>query len=260
MIKVYLKMFVRSFFLQALWNFERMQNIGFIYILKPFLDKIYLDEKSKQEALMRHTGYFNTHPYMVNLLFAIVANLEKEKSISKNNDSFDVNGIKNQIAGPLAAIGDSLFFGTLRPLVACFSILVMLFFMKFIDQNFQKYAIFVPIIFIVVYNIFHIACRSWLMFIGFKFSKNSLSVISNIKTLMPILKYVGFIVSASAFFVYLLIFKSSPISNLFFGSRENDLLLYIIVFLFSILFSKMGVIFLFYSVIIICSLVSYLRV
>ncbi|MDR1418090.1 MAG: PTS system mannose/fructose/sorbose family transporter subunit IID [Endomicrobium sp.] len=259
MIKVYLKMFIRSFFLQALWNFERMQNIGFIYILKPFLDKVYIDKKSKQEALMRHTGYFNTHPYMAPLLIAIVANLEKEKSISKN-DSFDTNGIKNQMAGPLAAIGDPLFFGMLRPLVACLSILVMLFFMKFTDQNFQRYAIFVPIIFIVIYNSFHIACRSWLMFIGFKLSKNSLSVISNIKTLMPILKYVGFIVVVFALFVYLLIFKASPTSNLFFGGKESDLFLYIMVFLFSIFCSRFGVIFLFYSVIIICSLVSYLRI
>ncbi|MDR0723668.1 MAG: PTS system mannose/fructose/sorbose family transporter subunit IID, partial [Endomicrobium sp.] len=227
-------------------------------ILKPFLDKVYLDKKSKQEALMRHTGYFNTNPYMAGLLLAIVANLEKEKSINKN--SLDTISIKNQMAGPLAAIGDPLFFGMLRPSVACFSILIMLFFMKFIDQNFQKYAIFVPIIFIVVYNIFHITCRSLLMFIGFKLSKNSLSVISNIKTLIPALKYIGFIISVSTFFVYLLIFKSSPISNLFFGSGESDLFLYIIIFLFSIFFSRFGVIFLFYSVIIICSLASYLRV
>lgn len=259
MIKVYLKMFIRSFFLQALWNFERMQNIGFIYILKPFLDKIYLDKESKQEALMRHTGYFNTHPYMASLLLAIVANLEKEKSVNKDN-SLDISGIKNQMAGPLAAIGDPLFFGTLRPLVACFSILIMLLFMKFLDQDFQKYAIFVPVIFIITYNIFHIASRSWLMFIGFKFNRGSLSIISNIKNLMPIIKCVGFLTATVALFVYLLIFKSSPISNLFFGSRESDLLLYIIVFLFSILFSKLGVIFLLYSVIIICSLISYLRI
>ncbi|MDR0618231.1 MAG: PTS system mannose/fructose/sorbose family transporter subunit IID [Endomicrobium sp.] len=259
MIKVYIKMFVRSFFLQALWNFERMQNIGFVYILKPFLDKVYLDEKSKQEALMRHIGYFNTHPYMANLLFAIVANLEKGKSENKEN-FLDISVIKNQMAGPLAAIGDPLFFGSLRPLVACFSILVMLLFMKFLDQNFQEYAIFVPIIFIVGYNVFHIVSRCWLMFIGFKFGQDSFSVISNTKTLMPIIKYAVFIVTAVTLFVYLLIFKSSPISNLFFGIKENDLALYIIAFLFSIIFSRLGVVFLLYSIIIICSLVSYLRI
>ncbi|MDR2395951.1 MAG: PTS system mannose/fructose/sorbose family transporter subunit IID [Endomicrobium sp.] len=259
MIKVYLKMFIRSFFLQALWNFERMQNIGFIYILKPFLDKVYLDDKSKQEALMRHAGYFNTHPYMANLLIAIVASLEKDKSENKE-DAINISSIKNQMAGPLAAIGDSLFFGTLRPLVACFSILIMLLFMKFLDQNFQKYAIFVPIIFIITYNIFHIASRAWLMFIGFKFNRDSLSIISSVKILMPIIKYIGFFISTVALFVYLLIFKSSPISSLFFGSKENDLAIYIIVFLFSIVFNRFGVVFLIYSVIIICSLISYLRI
>jgi PTS system mannose-specific IID component len=261
MIKVYIKMFVRSFFLQALWNFERMQNIGFVYILKPFLDKVYLDEKSKQEALIRHIDYFNTHPYMANLLFAIVANLEKEKSENKAN-SIDINidDIKNQMAGPLAAIGDPLFFGSLRPLVACFSILIMLLFMKFLDQSFQEYAIFVPIIFVVGYNVFHIVSRCWLMFIGFKFGKDSFSLISNAKTLIPIIKYAGFIVAIAALLVYLLIFKSRPISNLFFRIKENDLALCIVTFLVSIIFSKSGIVFLLYSIIIICSLVSYLRI
>jgi hypothetical protein len=118
----------------------------------------------------------------------------------------------------------------------------------------------VPIIFIVGYNVFHIVSRCWLMFIGFKLGKDSFSIISNVKTLMPIIKYVGFIVAIVALFVYVLIFKSSPISNLFFRIKENDLALYIIAFLFSIIFSRLGTVFLLYSIIIICSLVSYLRI
>ena len=31
--------FWRSFFLQALWNFERMQNIGFAFSMEPLLKR-----------------------------------------------------------------------------------------------------------------------------------------------------------------------------------------------------------------------------
>ena len=58
MFKIYGKMFFKSFFLQALWNFERLQNIGFLFVLKPFVDKVYPDRERRKEALIRHTGFF----------------------------------------------------------------------------------------------------------------------------------------------------------------------------------------------------------
>ena len=44
------KVFLRSFFLQALWNFQSMQALGFLYVLKPFLEKLYSKEEEKREA------------------------------------------------------------------------------------------------------------------------------------------------------------------------------------------------------------------
>ena len=37
--------FLRTFFLQALWNFERLQNIGFLYILYPVFKSLYKDKE-----------------------------------------------------------------------------------------------------------------------------------------------------------------------------------------------------------------------
>lgn len=153
-----------------------------------------------------------------------------------------------------------MFFGMLRPILACLSVFIMLLIIKFTDQSFQVYAIFVPIVFIVSYNILHINCRSWLMYIGLKFGKCSLSLLSNIKILIPILEYIGFFVVMAFFIAYVLVFKSGFISNSFIGMNDKDILLYVFVFLFSIAFSRFGIIFLFYSLITKCSLAFYLRI
>ncbi len=36
-----IQVFIRSFFVQALWNYERMQNIGFAFAVEPFLRRAY---------------------------------------------------------------------------------------------------------------------------------------------------------------------------------------------------------------------------
>ncbi|MDR1400775.1 MAG: PTS system mannose/fructose/sorbose family transporter subunit IID [Endomicrobium sp.] len=41
-------MFIKTFFIQALWNYERLQDVGFLFILKPFLCNIYSDESKKK--------------------------------------------------------------------------------------------------------------------------------------------------------------------------------------------------------------------
>ena len=68
--------FLRTFFLQALWNFERLQNVGFLYILYPVFKSLYKDKEKRKEALLRHIGFFNTNPYMVNIIIAMVINAE----------------------------------------------------------------------------------------------------------------------------------------------------------------------------------------
>ena len=64
--------FLRTFFLQALWNFERLQNVGFLYILYPVLKNLYPNKEKRKEVLLRHIGFFNTNPYMVTVIVAMV--------------------------------------------------------------------------------------------------------------------------------------------------------------------------------------------
>ena len=139
--KTRLHVWLRLLFLQASWNFERLQGIGFFYALLPGLKKIY--PKDRLPAAGReHVGYFNTHPYLAPLVAGAVLKLEEDRAAGENQPAIDVREFKEMVAAPYAAIGDALFWGGLRPLAAG----AALFFAV-------KGFIWAPLIFLVFYNV-----------------------------------------------------------------------------------------------------------
>ena len=81
------KLFIRTFFVQSLWNFERLQNIGFLYVLYPVFKKLYPDKNKRKEVLLRHIGFFNTNPYMANIVFAMIINAESEIASGRSKNT-----------------------------------------------------------------------------------------------------------------------------------------------------------------------------
>ena len=111
------RLFLRSFFLQALWNFERLQNIGFLYIIYPVIASLYKDKEKRKQALLKHIGFFNTNPYTASVIIAMVVTAEYNIAEGKNA-VIKPEVIKSTMAGHIAAIGDSFFWGTWRPFVS----------------------------------------------------------------------------------------------------------------------------------------------
>ncbi|MDR1194991.1 MAG: PTS system mannose/fructose/sorbose family transporter subunit IID [Endomicrobium sp.] len=259
MFKVYGKMFLKTFFIQSLWNFERLQNIGFLFVLKPFLDKVYLNPDRRKEALMRHTGFFNTHPYMANIIIAITANAEKEIAAKEAAAEKlpDTNFIKSVMAGPLAAIGDSFFWGTLRPFTAFLSIFFVILFSKVLDPS---YSWIVPFIFLFTYNCVHIPARYWFLSISFKLDKEMLAVVPKleIKFLGDMARYTGFLLVIASLVFYFKIFGFSAVHTNFLTPAIPDAFVFGIVLVVSIIFGRMSATFMFYSVVLLCVLMSYL--
>jgi PTS system mannose-specific IID component len=253
-------MFIRTFFIQALWNYERMQNIGFLFIVKPFLYKIYLSEDKRKEALLRYTIFFNTHPYMANMIIAIIANMENKIAKGNSNEKVsEVNVVKSAMEGPLAAIGDSFFWGTLRPLAALTSIF-MLILLKASDSWFGAYNILIPLLFIFFYNVVHIFVRFRLMIVGFTFDRESIVRSSkfNFKLLWK-MGYSGKLILLSAvLFLYLKVFGFDPVvDNTFLKTGIDVVFIYGVVFVLSIFVSKkFGPTFLFYTTILACIVIS----
>ncbi len=111
---------IRSTLIQASWNFERMQALGFCYSIKPILNKLYKNnKKNKKKAFKRHLEFFNTHPYMVGPILGITIAMEEEKANNnKKIKSKSIRNIKVGLMGPLAGIGDPVFWGTIRPILS----------------------------------------------------------------------------------------------------------------------------------------------
>lgn len=111
----------RSQFLQASWNFERMQNLGWAYAMIPALKKLYKSKEERSEALKRHLEFFNTHPYLASPILGVTLSLEEEKAAGKDIDNAAVQGVKIGMMGPLAGVGDPIFWGTIRPVLGAFA-------------------------------------------------------------------------------------------------------------------------------------------
>ncbi|MBQ9058790.1 MAG: PTS mannose/fructose/sorbose transporter family subunit IID [Atopobiaceae bacterium] len=109
---------LRSQYLQGSWNYERMQNLGWCYSIIPALKELYGDDSDEMKAaLKRHLEFFNTHPYVASPILGVVMSLEEEKANGAEIDDDAFQGVKVGMMGPLAGVGDPVFWGTLRPII-----------------------------------------------------------------------------------------------------------------------------------------------
>jgi mannose PTS system EIID component len=108
-----IKIFLRSFFIHAALNFRRMQNLGFAYAMIPLLRERKLSGKDEEETLIRHLQMFNTHPYLSTPLIGSIVRMEEERP--DGDDASSIIMVKQSLMGPYAAIGDTFFWGALRP-------------------------------------------------------------------------------------------------------------------------------------------------
>lgn len=143
---VLLQVLCRSFLLQASWNYEQMQSLGLIYAMAPALRRYY-SGAALLAAYRRHLEYFNTHPYMATTVIGAVLKLE-EQSQQNVDPGFTVAEFKTALVAPCAAMGDSFFWGALRPLAAV-SALLMAFHGSWWG----------PILFLVFFNLPHFGFR-----------------------------------------------------------------------------------------------------
>ena len=112
-----LKVWWRSQFLQGSWNYERMQNLGWAYSLIPAIKKLYTKKEDQAAALERDLEFFNTHPYVAAPIMGVTLALEEERANGTEIDDAAIQGVKIGMMGPLAGIGDPVFWFTVRPIL-----------------------------------------------------------------------------------------------------------------------------------------------
>ncbi|MFN2747268.1 PTS system mannose/fructose/sorbose family transporter subunit IID [Bacillus sp. z60-18] len=107
----------RSTFIQGSWNYERMQNGGWAFSMIPAIKKLYQSKEERVAALKRHLEFFNTHPYIASPILGVTLALEEERANGSKVDDVAIQGVKVGMMGPLAGVGDPVFWFTLRPML-----------------------------------------------------------------------------------------------------------------------------------------------
>ncbi|MGY3766184.1 PTS system mannose/fructose/sorbose family transporter subunit IID [Vagococcus vulneris] len=151
----------RSQFLQASWNYERMQNVGWAYAMMPAIKKLYHTKEDRSLALKRHLEFFNTHPYLAAPILGVTLTLEEEKAAGAPIDNAAIQGVKIGMMGPLAGVGDPIFWGTLRPVIGAFAASLAL-----------QGSIVGPLVFFFAWNIIRMAFLWYTQELGYRQGSN----------------------------------------------------------------------------------------
>ncbi|WP_420851609.1 PTS system mannose/fructose/sorbose family transporter subunit IID [Pantoea alhagi] len=144
------RVFWRSFQMEFSWNYERQMNLAFVYAMMPVLKKLYTRHEDLVSALKRHLVFFNTTPHIVTLILGITAAMEEKNRNGGGLDSASIDNVKASLMGPLAGLGDSFFWGTLRLIATGIGTSLAL-----------KGNMLGPILFVLIFNVPHILVR-WL--------------------------------------------------------------------------------------------------
>lgn len=163
------KVFLNSFFIQSAWSFEKMQGLGFAAAITPALQDIYKKDNDQLcTAISRHMVFYNAHPYMASPILGAVIKMEEEIHEGER-DAKDVSSFKESLMGPYGAIGDTFFWGSIRPLSSIIGVLSALF-----------WGIWGAVVFLILYNIFHLWMRWFGLQKGYKLGEGIVEYIQSL--------------------------------------------------------------------------------
>lgn len=142
----------RSLFLQASFNYERMQANGWLFTIMPGLRKIHKNENDLRKSMAMHLEFFNTHPFLVTFISGLILAMEESK---ERIDT--IRAIKVSTMGPGGGIGDAVFWLTLLSICGG------------VGASFSLNGSWLgPIFFLVLFNLVHFAMRFGLASYGYK--------------------------------------------------------------------------------------------
>jgi mannose/fructose/N-acetylgalactosamine-specific phosphotransferase system component IID len=146
-------MFFRSFFFQSMWSFQRMQNVGWLFSLWPVFRRLHKDPAERAQAAQAHAGYFNTHPYTADIILGVVAGMEERRAADGASRHEEILGAKRVMSGPLSALGETIFWAILRPLLLVVAVVAGLF-------SARRGWWLTPLLYLAVFNVLHVGVKA----------------------------------------------------------------------------------------------------
>ena len=189
------KMAWRSMFLQASFNYERMQAGGWLYSILPGLKKIHKNKEDLSTSMKHNLEFFNCHPFLITFVMGIILSLEQKKS-----DVQTIRALRVAAMGPLGGIGDAIFWFTLLPISAGIGANLSL-----------QGSILGPIIFFVLFNVVHLGLRFGLMHWSYKVGVDGISKLTkNAKEFTRAATVLGMIVVGALIASYVSVTLATP--------------------------------------------------
>lgn len=168
---------IRSLGMEWDWNYERQMNMAFCYSMLPVIKKLYPTKEEQTEAMQRHLEFFNTTPHLSTLILGITAAMEEQNANDPEFETESINNVKVSLMGPLAGIGDSFIWGTLRIIATGVGVSLA-----------SQGNILGPLLFLLLFNIPAQGLRFYLMHAGYKLGSGFLAKVQE-SGLMEILTY-----------------------------------------------------------------------
>src|SRR3972149_2781828 len=91
------KLWLRSFFIQTGFSYQRLQAVGWCWVVSPLAKALSIP--SPYDFLKRNLEPFNANPYIATYAVGAVAKLEEERK-----SPAEVERGKNALRGPLGAL------------------------------------------------------------------------------------------------------------------------------------------------------------
>lgn len=212
--KLLKKAFWRSFTLYAAVSPAKQGASGFCYSLMPFINKFYKDdEEGRKQALSRSMSYFNTTIPLSTFIMGLVASMEKENSEREDFDTNSINAVKSSLMGPLAGIGDSIFWGVLRVIAGGVAVGLG-----------AAGNILAPIVYLLLFNVPAILVKYYGTFLGYKlgseyiqkiYSSGLMSILTKAASIVGLIMVGGMTASMVTFqSTYELSMKGQSVLNL----------------------------------------------
>jgi PTS system mannose-specific IID component len=149
---------VQTNLFQGSWNFERMQALGFCFSMVPAIKRLYPENnEARRQAIKRHLEFFNTHPYVAAPVLGVTLAMEEQRANGAEIDDGAINGIKVGLMGPLAGVGDPIFWGTVRPVFAALGAGIAM-----------SGSLLGPLLFFILFNVVRLATRYYGVAYGYR--------------------------------------------------------------------------------------------
>ncbi|SDE17065.1 PTS system mannose/fructose/sorbose family transporter subunit IID [Desulfuromonas thiophila] len=117
----WLRFSAASLLLPLSWNYKTFQGLGCLWLLRGQLR--YPATVQQKEPLQPFAGYFNTNVFLAPAVLAAAVRLYEER-LSGQSTLMAPEAFLRAVMAPVAAVGDALFWGGLRPLVFCAALLL----------------------------------------------------------------------------------------------------------------------------------------